>query len=71
MPLTVYINDTCPKCRKPIELSYIEAHPSRDDIAVHNFVCGDCGTVKTKIISLRSDNTPVEGAVPGRMGVRR
>jgi len=62
MPLTVYINDTCPKCRKPIELSYIEAHPSRDDIAVHNFVCGDCGTVKTKIISLRHSKSASEVA---------
>jgi hypothetical protein len=64
MPLTVFINDTCPKCLKPIELSYIEAHPSRDDIAVHNFVCGDCGTVKTKIISLRLDKRGREVAAP-------
>jgi hypothetical protein len=30
----------------------IEAHPSRRDLALHNFHCDDCGPIKTKIISL-------------------
>jgi len=53
MFLTVFIDDTCPKCLKPIKLSYIEPHSTHRDIAIQNFACGDCGTVKTKIISLR------------------
>jgi hypothetical protein len=53
MSLTVFIDDICPKCLKPTNLSYIELHPTQNDLAVHNFVCGDCGTGKTKIISLR------------------
>jgi hypothetical protein len=31
----------------------IELHPTRSDLAVHNFHCADCGPVKTKIISLK------------------
>ena len=39
--------------RKPIRQTIIELHPTRRDLAVHNFVCADCGPVRTKIISLR------------------
>jgi hypothetical protein len=52
MSLTIFIDDICPKCSKPINFSFIEPHPTCSDLAVHNFTCGDCGTVKTKIISL-------------------
>jgi hypothetical protein len=52
MSLNLFINETCPKCRKPTMQGVIEAHPSRRDIALENFVCADCGPVKTKIISL-------------------
>jgi hypothetical protein len=31
----------------------IEAHPSRSDIALHNFYCADCGPVKTKVLTLK------------------
>jgi len=44
------MNDTCPKCRKPIKLAVIEQHPTRRDLAVHKFECANCGAVKTKII---------------------
>jgi hypothetical protein len=63
MSLTLFINETCPKCRKPIMHGVIEAHPSRRDIALENFVCADCGPVKTKIISLKpSKPSPVLAA---------
>src|ERR1700675_2476688 len=39
----------------------IEVHPSRRDLALHNFQCADCGPVKTKIISL----TPKTDLRPG------
>jgi hypothetical protein len=60
MSLTVFIDDTCPRCLKPTRLSYIEPHPTHNDLAVHNFVCADCGTAKTKIISLR----PIKPRLP-------
>jgi hypothetical protein len=53
MPLTVFIDDTCPKCLKPTKLSYIELHPTHRDLAVHKFLCAQCGIAKTKFISLR------------------
>jgi hypothetical protein len=56
MWLTVFTDDTCPRCLKPTKLSYIEPHPTQSDLAVHDFVCADCGTVKSKIISLRPIN---------------
>jgi hypothetical protein len=30
----------------------VMAHPSRTDLALHNFHCADCGPVKTNVISL-------------------
>ena len=53
MSLTLFGNDPCPRCRKPVRQTTIELHPTRRDLAVHNFVCADCGPVRTKIISLR------------------
>jgi hypothetical protein len=53
MSLTLHSNDPCPKCRKGITQSVIEAHPSRYDIAVRNFYCADCGPIKTEVISLK------------------
>jgi len=44
------MNDTCPRCRKPIKLAVIVQHPTRRDLAVHKFDCADCGRVKTKIL---------------------
>jgi hypothetical protein len=53
MPLTFFVDEICPKCRKPIKIAVIELHPSRPDLAVHNFECADCGPVRAKLISLK------------------
>ncbi len=44
------MDDTCPKCRKPLRLAVIKPHTTRRDLAVHKFDCADCGHVKTKIL---------------------
>jgi hypothetical protein len=31
--------DDCPKCHKPLMQTIVEKHPSRDDLAIHNFRC--------------------------------
>jgi hypothetical protein len=54
MSLTIFIDDTCPRCRKPVKLTLIEPHPSDDDLAIHNY-CVDCGPVRAKIIPLKAD----------------
>jgi len=43
MPLDLFMNDTCPRCRKLIKLALIEQHPTRRDLSVHKFECADCG----------------------------
>jgi predicted RNA-binding Zn-ribbon protein involved in translation (DUF1610 family) len=53
MAFVLYIDETCPKCRHPIWRTTIELHPSRPDHAVHNFECPNCGSVPTKVISLK------------------
>jgi hypothetical protein len=53
MSLTLFVDDTCPKCRKPIKLSVIDVHPDRPDLAIHNFACVDCGQVKAKVYALK------------------
>ena len=50
MSLTLFLNEICPRCRKPIMRGVVESHPSRRDLALQNFECGDCGRVKTKIL---------------------
>jgi two-component system, chemotaxis family, response regulator Rcp1 len=45
--------DTCPRCYEPIELATIEPSPARRDLVLHNFRCADCGSVKTKVLSLK------------------
>jgi hypothetical protein len=54
MSLTMFIDDACPRCRKPVKLSVIEPHPSQRDQAIHNYYCVDCGPVLAKIISLKA-----------------
>jgi hypothetical protein len=44
------MDDTCPKCRKPLRLAVWSNIQSRRDLAVHKFDCADCGRVKTKIL---------------------
>ena len=53
MSLTVFVSETCPRCRKPITQAEIEPHPHRADYALQNFQCADCGIVKTKIYALK------------------
>jgi hypothetical protein len=50
MPLHPFMNDTCPRCRKPIKLAVIEQHSTRRDLSVHKFECADRGYVKPKIL---------------------
>jgi hypothetical protein len=52
MSLVLSSGEICPKCRKALMQGVVEAHPSRRDLALHNFQCADCGPVKTKVISL-------------------
>jgi hypothetical protein len=47
MSFDLFMDDTCPRCRKPIKLAVIEQHSTRRDLAVHKFECADCGVVKT------------------------
>jgi len=60
MPLTFYFNDPCPRCAKPMMQAVIERHPSRNDLALHNFTCLNCGPLKTKIISLNPGESAPE-----------
>ncbi len=53
MSMTLYTNEPCPRCGKTIRQTTIELHPTRDGVAVHNFECVDCGTVKSKLYSLK------------------
>jgi hypothetical protein len=53
MPITFVVDEICPRCRKPIKIATIELHPSRSDLAVHNFECIDCGPVRAKLIPLK------------------
>jgi hypothetical protein len=52
MSFTLFTDEPCPKCLKPIRQTTIELHPSDPSIAFHNYACADCGPVKTKVISL-------------------
>ena len=48
MSFDLFMNDTCPKCRRPIKLAVIETHAINSDLAVHKFKCSNCGlTTKT------------------------
>jgi hypothetical protein len=53
MSFTFFVDDTCPKCSKPVAVAVIERHPSRPDLAINNFQCVDCGPVEAKIYSLK------------------
>jgi hypothetical protein len=54
------LSDPCPRCSKPLMQTGIELHPSRSDLALHNFNRAVCGPVKTKIISLKLSARPSE-----------
>jgi hypothetical protein len=50
MSVDLFMNDTCPKCRKPIGPTTVTPHPARRELAIHSFACADCGPVKTKVL---------------------
>lgn len=61
--LQFHIREICPVCHKPsVRLATIEPHPTRDDIALHNFNCLDCGPVRTRELSLRPRAAVMESA---------
>ena len=60
MPFTLFVDETCPKCRKPMRQTTVELHPTDHDLALQNFECSECGPVKTKIISLKPGKSPPE-----------
>jgi ssDNA-binding Zn-finger/Zn-ribbon topoisomerase 1 len=64
MSFDLFMNDTCPKCRKPLKPAAVEQHPSRSDLAVHKFECANCGAVQTKTLFRKQGRPqPVELAV--------
>jgi phage FluMu protein Com len=60
MSFTLYVDDRCPKCRKPTMQAVVELHPTNPDLALQNFECADCGPVKTKIIWLKPGSPSIE-----------
>jgi hypothetical protein len=56
MSFTLYTDEPCPRCQKPIRQTTVSLHPSLPDIALHDYECADCGPVKTKMISLTPTN---------------
>jgi uncharacterized Zn finger protein len=53
MSIALYSTNPCPKCGAVKMRSVIEAHPDRDDLALHNFYCAECGPIKTEVLSLK------------------
>jgi uncharacterized Zn finger protein len=50
MSLDLFMNDTCPKCRKPMSHSAVKPYRTSRKLAVHKFKCTSCGHVTTKIL---------------------
>ena len=46
----------CPRCSRPVYIATVVRHPTRADLAHHNYECADCGPVTTKILSLRAED---------------
>ena len=42
LSLTLFIDEPCPKCRKPIRQMTIDVHPTNRDLALHVYECPDC-----------------------------
>ena len=55
MSFDLFMDDTCPKCRKALKLDAIKPHTTRSDLAVHSFKCAHCGAVKTKVLFRKQD----------------
>jgi hypothetical protein len=34
-----HVSETCPRCRKPVSVAIVERHPTRSDLALHNYEC--------------------------------
>jgi hypothetical protein len=60
MSLDLFMNDICPRCRKPLKPAVIEPHPSRRDLAVHKFECSNCGVVQTKSFFRKMEQVAAE-----------
>jgi hypothetical protein len=58
MAFILHVDESYPKCGKPVAIIEIERHPSRPDLAIQNFQCGDCGPVKSRIYSLKPGVPP-------------
>jgi hypothetical protein len=58
MSLTLFIDDPCPRWRKPVKVAEIDPHPSRPDLAVYTYHCVDCGIVSGKVMPLTSKKLP-------------
>jgi hypothetical protein len=58
MSIDLFMNDTCPKCRKPITRRTVAPHRTRHDLEIHNFECADCGLVKSKILLRKPSGSP-------------
>jgi transposase len=52
------MDDTCPKCRKPLRLAVIEPHATRRDLAVHKFDCARTVTLQPGSGSYRGKIRP-------------
>jgi hypothetical protein len=58
----------CPRCLKPVYIASIEPHPTRTDIAHHNYECIDCGPVFTGTLSLLAADGPLNYRPTGQSG---
>jgi len=54
MTLRFIVEDSCPKCRVPINIAVVELHPELSETAVHILKCSFCGFEKKKIFSIRA-----------------
>jgi hypothetical protein len=52
-----HVSEICPQCKKPVSVATVEPHPTRSDMALHNYECVDCGAVRTKLIRLQLDKS--------------
>jgi uncharacterized Zn finger protein len=60
MPLNFVVDNTCPRCGSTIRHAVIDLHPTNRDAATQLLKCADCGSEKTKVLSLRPAAPPPE-----------
>ena len=51
------VSETCPKCGELVTIATVEPHPTRGDLALHNYECERCGPIRTKLIPLLADKS--------------